>query len=117
VLPSSAGRQRRRQPRGEARKLWTKPPTIPTNFLRRMSYGGNSGAASHFQRDIVFHFKRGLIVLPSSSLSIWVPTTAVAAGDANFLDPVVEFSGRTRQAGLGNAARQLRLAMAPAPGG
>ena len=52
---------------------WGTPPTIPTNFYRRVSLPGTIGAG------IIWTFPRGITVLKAKTLILWnLSTTSVA---------------------------------------
>jgi hypothetical protein len=64
---------------------WTTMPTVPTNFLRRVSNGSAVGAATGSQ-PLFCRFPRGLILAKSTSLVAWMISTAltVAAGGVQY---------------------------------
>jgi hypothetical protein len=49
---------------------WGTPPTVPTNFFRRVSLPATIGAG------VIWTFPRGLRIVLSSSIVLWVIATA-----------------------------------------
>lgn len=67
---------------------WTKPPTIPANFLRRFTLQLALG-----QPQIPsFFFGRGIKIQPSSSLVVWLITSANATGVC-LIEPSIGLDG------------------------
>lgn len=64
---------------------WSIPPTVPANFFRRQvfSMANTSGNAVYFK------FPRGLILIPSSSLVVWIINYINNQGPVTFTPYVV----------------------------
>lgn len=64
---------------------WTKPPTIPTTFLRRQIFATNMNLTAKGPTfPIRFVFRKGIRVSPSSSLVLWCISAPTAVTYTDF---------------------------------